>query len=93
MIHCVLLDCWIKVEQLVLINPAFFTPDVEAKVRSYMGGLEHPVLNATGQHLLTVSCLRILYHAYKHCVIIMSTMATNIMLCTADAHMRNTYFY
>lgn len=43
-----------QVDQLVLINPAYFTPDVEAKVRSYMGGLEHPVLNATGQHLLTV---------------------------------------
>jgi len=43
-----------QVEKLVLLNPAFFTPDIEAKVRSYMGGLEHPVLNATGQHLLTV---------------------------------------
>lgn len=43
-----------RASRLILANAAYWLPDVEAKIRSYMSMIKNPVLYANGAHLITV---------------------------------------
>lgn len=41
-----------RVRSLILANPAYWLPDVVAKIRSYMNVIKNPVLQPDGSHLI-----------------------------------------
>merc|ERR1711959_841223 len=41
-----------RVRSLILANPAYWRPDVVAKIRSYMNVIKNPVLQPDGSHLI-----------------------------------------